>query len=398
MNSTEENKVEQKISGVGGWLGLFLFSIFFQLLYLFQEYTEVSELGNFWNFPLSYIYILLSAIFVIYTAGSLIKKKNNAVSLATMYLIFILFASFWGGIIVIADDTSTNSTLLLQSFFGAFVYFAIWQAYLVKSKRLANTYPYDNRKIKKIDVIFLVILLILPVLIRYNSIKNYQNSNLNKDIINSQTTKLNYEKNDIKERQDISFINYKIRDVGFISIPSNIEIQSGQYKEINDAYLKEIMDQFDYELLDDRVIFQQKGLNTSKKDSFETYVRVIIETDKGTIGDYDTLKTELNASPTELAELGKIIKPELENILSKTGINMLEWYEPLTVTVNGVDALKISYSRQLNNNPPVLVEIYEFYNNDRMHRLTLSYRVEESKIWKSLLEDVLRSFTITNII
>ena len=57
----------------------------------------------------------------------------------------------------------------------------------------------------------------------------------------------------------------------------------------------------------------------------------------------------------------------------------------------------MSYKRQLQDKPFVLVNIYQFHNNDRMHTLILSYRVSECTEWKPTFENILKSYRITNI-
>ena len=43
------------------------------------------------------------------------------------------------------------------------------------------------------------------------------------------------------------------------------------------------------------------------------------------------------------------------------------------------------------------VDEYKFFNDDRMHFLILSYRINEENIWKKDFEKILNSFTITNV-
>jgi len=211
----------------------------------------------------------------------------------------------------------------------------------------------------------------------------------------SLSQKVNYNITDITDKS--YFSEYEILDVGSILIPKDMEVQAGVYKEINDKYRKEFMDKFDYEISGEQIVFQQKGLNSLNKDSFGTYVRVMIETEQGKIGDYDKLMTKLELSDQEMSEVSETLKTEMVKNTPKSGIKILEWHGVSIVTVNGVDSLKTSYTRQIDNNPPVLVSMYTFFNNDRYHRLTLSYRVSESEQYKNKLENVLRSFVITNI-
>ena len=60
-----------------------------------------------------------------------------------------------------------------------------------------------------------------------------------------------------------------------------------------------------------------------------------------------------------------------------------------------MSALLISYKRQLNDKPYVHVEAYKFFDDDKVHSLTLSYRISEKKLWEDNLNLILKSFRIT---
>ena len=64
---------------------------------------------------------------------------------------------------------------------------------------------------------------------------------------------------------------------------------------------------------------------------------------------------------------------------------------------NGMSCIHIYYKRQFQNEPIVLVHIYYFQNYDRMHSLTLSYRISEADYWKNDFATILKSFRLTNI-
>lgn len=197
--------------------------------------------------------------------------------------------------------------------------------------------------------------------------------------------------------QSTDFDNYRILEVGSISIPNNMEIQSGNYKKISEIYQKEISKKFGYEVSDNRVVFQQKGVNDLDKQALATYVRVILETDIGNFGDYEKLSTKLIATPQEISDISKEFKTQMQQSFAGTGMKLITWYGVSIVTINGRTALKISYLRQLNDKPFVVVNMYRFQNNDRLHTLTLSYRQSDEATWKPLLTKIANSFIITNM-
>lgn len=183
-----------------------------------------------------------------------------------------------------------------------------------------------------------------------------------------------------------------IKDVGFIDVPASMELMSGTYKEFNNQILKQL------EIEAPQVIFQQKGLNDYSSETFKHYVRVILETQVGKLGEFE----KLNFNPTkitnsELNELNQFFKEKTTSDLNSIHQNIISWYPIKIEKINGMCCLHVSYQRRLNDNPIVLVNTYIFQNHDRIHSLTLSYRMNETEIWKDDLDTILKSFRITNI-
>lgn len=197
--------------------------------------------------------------------------------------------------------------------------------------------------------------------------------------------------------QTTDFENYKLSNVGFISIPSKMELQSGIYKKKSEKYQKEISERLGFEVSGNRIVFQQKGLNDNVKSGFSTYSRIILETEIGQFGDFEKLTNNYNLTQAELVQINDEIINQVKQSFNGTGLRIINWYGVSVKKINGRTALKVSYLRQLNDNPYVLVEMYSFQNNDRMHRLTLSYRQSDGNIWKPLFAKILNSFTITNV-
>jgi hypothetical protein len=191
--------------------------------------------------------------------------------------------------------------------------------------------------------------------------------------------------------------NYLLKNIGYITIPINMEIQSGNYKKFAEKYQEVYGKLFGYEVSDNRIVFQQKGLNNLDKSSFSSYARIILETTIGNFGDFEKLTTKLTATPSELSDLNTQLNSQIEQSFKGTGLKLISWYGVQIVNVNGQTALKFSYLRQLNDNPYVTVSMYQFHNNDRMHQLTMSYREQDADKWKTSYSNILTSFKITNI-
>ncbi len=183
-----------------------------------------------------------------------------------------------------------------------------------------------------------------------------------------------------------------IKDLGSFDLPPTMEIQKGAYKE----YMNQLNKTIGYDT--NRIVAQQSGLNEMGSGGFERYARVIIETTIGQYGDYTDLNFELPNMPvSDMNELNQHFKEQIKSDFEGAGIKLTEWYPVKFQKINGMSYMLISYKRQLNNSPEVLVNTYNFYNNDRIHTLTLSYRVNESDFWKSDFAKILSSFKITNV-
>jgi hypothetical protein len=188
-----------------------------------------------------------------------------------------------------------------------------------------------------------------------------------------------------------TFVEFKLKGIGTILIPDTMELQSGAYKALSDRNSSEM----GYDVSGD-VIFQQKGLNDFRFRDNKTYARVMIGTERDKPGSYEKLGTRIKAAPRDLQSLSNLFKKDLIDSFGATGLKLIRWDGVSIVTVNAQSALKISYLRQLIDNPSVYVEIYRFPNDDRMHSLTISYRLEDATFWKDALERTKNSFKISN--
>ena len=67
--------------------------------------------------------------------------------------------------------------------------------------------------------------------------------------------------------------------------------------------------------------------------------------------------------------------------MRKMNIKLVKW-DPIEFgKINGLSYLKISFSRQMEDNPDVKVDKYSFFNSDEAVEITLSYRLSESDTW-----------------
>jgi hypothetical protein len=183
-----------------------------------------------------------------------------------------------------------------------------------------------------------------------------------------------------------------IKNVGNFDLPPTMAIQAGKYKQMQNEFYKRM----EYDV--PQLVAQQKGLNEFSKEGFEKYARIMVETTLGSVGDFEKINFNINQyTQADILELSSTYKQQIQQSFLGTGIKLIEWYPLKLEKVNGMSCIHISYKRQLQDKPFVLVHIYYFHNNDRMHSLTLSYRLSEVDYWKSDYATILKSFRITNI-
>ncbi len=183
-----------------------------------------------------------------------------------------------------------------------------------------------------------------------------------------------------------------IKDMGSFDIPPTMEIQKGNYREYLDHINK--VKGFDV----NHITAQQKGLNEMSNSGFQKYARIIFETSIGKAGDYGDLNFDISqVSEADLDEVNHFFKTQIIESLSLIGNKLIKWNPVKFKKINNMTCINLSYIRQLKDGPHVMVEIYNFHNNDRIHTLTLSYRIEESDYWKKDFETTLKSLKINNI-
>lgn len=167
-------------------------------------------------------------------------------------------------------------------------------------------------------------------------------------------------------------------------IPPTMEVQKGIIKELYDAVNITSMEC-------SSVLAHQKGLNNLDPSALKRYARIIVNTIKGKPGDYIPLnEPPLNLTKAKMAEIDRLMQSQLK--IRTRGTKLLSSQPVELVQINGVNAIKQIYTRQLNDRPPVAVTLYTIQNNDCCHEVTISYRPSEKALWESDLSEVIDTF------
>lgn len=177
-------------------------------------------------------------------------------------------------------------------------------------------------------------------------------------------------------------------------IPPTMEIQAGSYKAIMDSFSRNI------DVIIPEIVVQQRGLNKMEKKAQGLYARLILNTYTNESNPEPLLLGDkLKFSKDDLVEIDKTLKDgyveEFSSYKQKTGqtMRLVKWKGIKIVNINNTECLLSTYTRQIENNPVVIVYMYEFFNNDISHMVTVSYREKDISIWKPDLDQkIIKTF------
>jgi hypothetical protein len=176
-------------------------------------------------------------------------------------------------------------------------------------------------------------------------------------------------------------------------IPPTLELQGGAYRRVADV-IREVWEVPKAAV--DRVVAQPAGINRFDAAALKRYARVIVKTEHGVSGDYPRLTDPLAFSEEEMDAIDEQIQREArqgaETSIGGNEMAILSSQHVKLVRIAGIDALMHEYTRTVNDAPPVLVRAYWIFNNDRVHLVTVSWRISEADLWSSDLERVIQSF------
>lgn len=173
-----------------------------------------------------------------------------------------------------------------------------------------------------------------------------------------------------------------------ISIPSKLELQNSELNSVVKGREKQI----NISSHSNKIVFQQKGLNADIKSAYSKYCRIIIEyykedRNEPAYGRGDQIIVDrdlLYAVHGSVKEACTINKTPLLKFLN---------IQPLSI--NGFPVLFYSYRRKgwEGKQPPVIVNVYQIFNRYESVTLTFSYREAERETWKSIHDNIVKSFT-----
>ena len=183
-----------------------------------------------------------------------------------------------------------------------------------------------------------------------------------------------------------------------IELPTKLELQFSELNTVKRNNVQGKKPQVSIGTHSGHITFQQKGLNANSREAFGKYCRVIIEHFKESRndptfghGDQIVVDRDLLYAVTEASK---------ENC-ERSGTPFMKLFSVQPLTINGFPVLYYSYRRMgwLKNDgkrqPPVVVNVYRIFNKYESVTLTFSYREAERETWKSIHDNIIKTFSFT---
>lgn len=194
----------------------------------------------------------------------------------------------------------------------------------------------------------------------------------------------------INRAQTIYTYNGKYR----IELPDKLELQDSELNTIRRLTAQGNKAQVNVSTSSGHITFQQKGLNADVKDAYNKYCRVIVEyfqedMNEPTFGRGDQIVVD--------KDLLYMVHESVEENCNRSGTPLIKILSVQPLSISGFPVLYYSYRRKgwEGRHPPVIVNVFRIFNRYESVTLTFSYREAERETWKSIHDNITKSFRFT---
>lgn len=192
------------------------------------------------------------------------------------------------------------------------------------------------------------------------------------------------------EAQTVYTYNGKCR----IELPDKLELQDSELNNVKRLAAQGNKTIVNVTTYSGHITFQQKGLNADIKDAYNKYCRVMVEyflEDRNDPtfgrGDQIVVDRETLYAVTEVAK----------ESCAKSGTPFVKLISVQPLSINGLPVLYYSYKRKgwEGKQSPVIVNVFRIFNRYESVTLTFSYREAEREMWRSIHDNITKSFRFT---
>ena len=192
------------------------------------------------------------------------------------------------------------------------------------------------------------------------------------------------------EAQTIYSYNGKCR----IELPDKLELQDSELNTVRRLTTQGNKAQVNVSTSSGHITFQQKGLNADVKDAYNKYCRVIVEyfqedRNDPTFGRGDQIVVD--------KDLLYMVHESVEENCNRSGTPLIKILSVQPLSINGFPVLYYSYRRKgwEGKQPPVIVNVFRIFNRYESATVTFSYREAERETWKSIHDNITKSYRFT---
>lgn len=180
-----------------------------------------------------------------------------------------------------------------------------------------------------------------------------------------------------------NWTKYIIANTFSISVPPTVELRKG-----GDSYTKEIKDLnwHGHKINSCNVVFQQKGLSINASEAHQTYCRIMIDVQKGDLGEYPKASDHEDLTIEDIHTFQELAKQ------NSYEYNILSQPEVRWVKIENAYGIEIEYVRNGANNSRTHVCNYYFFNDNVFAAITLSYRRGDTKEWETDFSNIIKTF------
>lgn len=179
-----------------------------------------------------------------------------------------------------------------------------------------------------------------------------------------------------------------------IELPNKLELQSSELNSVKGISGQGKKPQVNITTQSGHITFQQKGLNDDIKTAYNKFCRVIIEhfaedRNDPTFGRGDQIVVD--------KELLYMVNENVKEICERSGTPLIKILSIQPLSINGFPVLYYSYRRKgwEGKQPPVIVNVFRIFNRYESVTLTFSYREAEREIWRSIHDNISKTFCFT---
>lgn len=184
-----------------------------------------------------------------------------------------------------------------------------------------------------------------------------------------------------------NWTKYIIANAFSISVPPTVEL-----RQSNDLYTKDIkkLSWHGHKINSNNVVFQQKGLSVNTPEAHQTYCRIIIDIQKGSLGEYPKFSDYEDLTIEDIHTFQELAKQ------NSYEYKILGQPEVRWIKIEDTYGIEVEYVRNGANNSRTHVCNYYFFNDNLFATIILSYRQDDIRKWETDFSNIIKTFKWNN--